>query len=1509
MANKTELFIQKIVNEDKLQFQDTYLGASYLGTQLGLEFNYNVENVLSVGQIITIDKTNKSINAWVDGTASIIAITSSSIYPAPSSLIFTDRPLQTPIVFSSNENGFIFFDEVQTARWYEVELSDTVAFPITFNIADVRQINNRNGAYSKTLSIPGTKDNTKVFENIFDIQAIDSYNTRVKVKCSVVVDTVPVLEGYLQLDKIKCDDNNHWTYECVIFGENANFSKEIDQNAKLTDLDFSEFDHYKTIDAITQSWSGDYTDGYIYPYIDYNNGRNPIDILQDPLQGSVLNENFKPAIYVKQYWDKIFRLYGYTYESNFLNSPEFENLIIPTNVKTVKNQDLWRFNSSFKAGITDPQSFTSIGGTQLLTVQQQINGFVFQGQDISTSILNTWTMSTAAPFFYNPQFVFTDLGPSASFQYQNSFDGTTFKKQKIILNLDMKITPVSNTGFAGLGFILFCKFYKNGNYVGIRKVTGGGGSESTFGGGGALAFYNNQRQAAINTFGPLDEINAETFLRKTIQVVWNTETDGYLDNNDTLEVRLGICLFGSGIVSTPTESNYIITKYKLEFFNTTTGSDGSFFYNDIDTELLSNQPVGLNQTIPGNVKQIDFINSIIKMFNLYLSQDKVDPKKIVIEPRNDFYYTNQIINWSNKLDRSKEISQEPIVDRKKRVFMSYKEDKDLLNADYKSNFNEIYGQYEYITDNEFETSEQKVEIIFSPSPLSNRRLASGTLDIRLAYTQILDPKAVINVENYNKIESNIRILYTKKVTLTGSTFKVYDNVSYLTYNFYPYAGHLDDPTNPELDLCFQEPLETYYFLNNGYTGNNLYEVYYKLFFEELYGEESKTITAYFYLTPQDLLDFDYRKLIYVDNISSGSTGYFRVNKIEYDAFNKQSYKVELIKVLNNVDFVKPRINITPGVISDDVTKPITTGGVVSVGNYTDGLGNVIGGFDNVVKSNNNIVSGRDNVILNGSSNVITGVRNQTNSSSSGIISSRDSVILGSGRYSNIIGGVSQSISGRYSNIIGGYNNTISTYTSVNQILGGYKNTIGLNTGTTSVLETCNSFIIGGSYNIIEVGTSQSSTQNTFILGGQNNTIAAGVTNSFILNGNGVTLTQSNTVYIDGTLIVNGVPIIGGGSQGPTGPTGPAGTGGGGLFEENVLGNRHYIQLISATPSTEEYFLGFNTKPFSGVIVSTASTAPLFQPIIIDADNKNLISRNGFNVDIVGKNNGVDGARSTFISSKGSYITGTSEYGSIHSSYYGCIINSNKSSIISSNGYSPAYTSCIASSKYSNISTHSRGQIYSSCYASIIAGSKNEISNSDTSIILGAKGSTICLTYAGSIIGGVANLSKCGLFSTIIGGYTNCIYTSYSSSIIGGQFNKVYTNSNQSSIISGYQNTIDNSNKSTIISGQSNCICSSIGPNDVGSIISSIGSYLGNCSVVSAIIGASSATMSNSYNSVILGGQNLILNATNDTVLVPNFWIAGSLSPDNGVSNGLTQDVSVSGTTFSFCNGVLTAVIV
>jgi hypothetical protein len=1531
--NKTELFIKLDKYENQsLMFDDTYLAPSVYGLFLGLEFQMDVSSIFSVGDIITIDKTNKSINPWADGTQSIIGITASSIYPAPGKLVFTDRPLQTPISFTSNENGVIYQGDSISSDWSQVDLSDDVAFPITFNIADVREINNRNGAYSKTVVIPGTKDNNKVFKYIFDIQGVDNYDTRVRVKANVVVDTIPVLEGYLQLDTINCDNNEYWTYNCIIYGENANFSKNIDQNALLNSLDFSEFNHYKTLDAITQSWAGDYTNGYYYPLLDYNNGKNPIDTFSNntAAQFSYINENFKPSIYVKQYWDKIFKLYGYTYESEFLNSEAFTNLIVPTNVKTIQNDDDWRYNSSFKAGLTS----TFVRNVPSLSPVNLPVSFQIANYD---TITNTWPMSQSAPFFFDPQNVFiTSTFLSPNFKYKNQYLGTIPKSQKITLNLDYKITPIGNSGINGLGFLLFYKIYKNGQLQYTRKVQSFGGDESTFGSSNYnnnVDYFNFHRTYVIDNFGEFDGYSNSSFVRRQMQVVYDTAIAGDLANNDVIEVRLGMALLGTNIVDITTFANYFSTSYQIDFYPSTNGYNGCYFYNFIDTNLLSRQPYRLDSSIPGNIKQIDFINSIIKMFNLYLNQDKVDPKKIYIEPRDQFYSTD-FVDWSRKLDISKDILQKPIVDRKKRVFMSYKEDKDLANTYYKSNFNEIYGQYEYLTGNEFDTSEQKVEIIFSPTPLLNRKQSDGLLDGRLVYTQILDPKGTINTENYNKVDSNIRILYKKNIELSGITFKIFDYQSYYTYDTYPYAGHLDDPTSPGLDLSFLEPLYLFYeWQNFGYTNNSLYKLYYEQFFEEVYGLESKHITAYVYLTPQDIIDFDYRKLIYLDSASSGTGGYFRVNKIEYDPFNKMSYKVELIKVLNNFKSkYNKKLVLDATIGSVGVALPNWGTGLVTAGNYTSGKDNVIAGVDNSVRSDLNIVGGIGNQVLVGGSNIVTGYRNNTIAENSGIISGGRTTIYGTGKYSNVIGGLSQSLSGRYSNIIGGCNNTILINSYNNQILGGCNNIVGYNiTGTTSVSQTTNSLILGGINNKIEVGPTESATDNVFILGGQNNTIAGGVTNSFILGGENFTATQSNTIYLQGSVVVNGIDISSGSTPIPV--------------DEIAFGTGTGI-----TSSTE---LKFNPTTKSSIIGGICNTLSSSNKASVVGGQFNSLSCYSNYSSIMGGNCNIvyKSGLSSIIGGQFNSLSCYSNYSLIMGGNCNILDSSCGSAIIGGNCNNLSISSC-----NSSIIGGSYNCIYQSCYSSMIGGVGNILdNNSCRSVILGGLGLTLSnesnvvlvptlkiatasntsasrilvwdtdnyVKYRDvSTIGGGGSGStpisvdeiafgtgtgitsslflkfnssyrnlisadnsqvNCSPNSSIIGGQINIIsYYSQDSSIIGGVCNIIATYSQGNSVIGGIFNCIINSTiESSIVGGRCNTLSlmafSSIigGYKNTSSCYSNMSSIIGgtlntiSCySQYGIILGGSTNNITKyAVRSSIIGGGNNTLDASNVSSII------------------------------------------
>ena len=183
--NRQEFFIQKkIIKKSPIIFKDTYLAPSDYGGDidigygpnlvLGLEFDTDVSNLFYLGQSLNLDKFNKSINPWIDGNVTVIGITHSTIYSPDGYTIFTNRPLQLPISYISNESGYVYpissvsedWPEEFDTQWEKVDLNDEISHPIIFNISDIRNLKSRNSSYTLTINFPGTKTNNIIFKNI-----------------------------------------------------------------------------------------------------------------------------------------------------------------------------------------------------------------------------------------------------------------------------------------------------------------------------------------------------------------------------------------------------------------------------------------------------------------------------------------------------------------------------------------------------------------------------------------------------------------------------------------------------------------------------------------------------------------------------------------------------------------------------------------------------------------------------------------------------------------------------------------------------------------------------------------------------------------------------------------------------------------------------------------------------------------------------------------------------------------------------------------------------------------------------------------------------------------------------------------------------------------------------------------------------------------------------------------------------------------------------------------------
>ena len=452
------------------------------------------------------------------------------------------------------------------------------------------------------------------------------------------------------------------------------------------------------------------------------------------------------------------------------------------------------------------------------------------------------------------------------------------------------------------------------------------------------------------------------------------------------------------------------------------------FKNSVANNFLNfGDTVVLSSTLP-DMLQKDFVTGLIRMFNLYIEQDANDENLLNIEPRNT-YYNSTVEDWTAKLATEKNIEILPMAALDfKRITCQYKNDEDYFNKTYTNEYKRNYGSYLAEITNDFVQGDYKVETTFAPTPLVGNYVNDRIIPTIEQYNADTPP----TTEPINSIP---RILYWKGLLNCQTwNFRYFSQDNFKTQ--YPYAGHLDNPQAPTIDLSFGVPQKVYYgvnqFINSlTYTDNNLYNVYYKQMIDEVTDRDSKLVTAWFNLKPLDIQNLDFRKIIRVKN------HYLRLNKvIDYSPIKPELTKCEFIKVVNYSTFVSASATMSGGydtVINSRENAPVT-----GMGTWT--AGNIVG------RGNPDIVTGEKNYSGGGLSNWIGGRSNRVHGrNSSGVVAFGEDNIVQDGASGVVIYG--------YGNNIGFNNSSIFIQGSQNIINPGLKNVTLIKTNGKTITES------------------------------------------------------------------------------------------------------------------------------------------------------------------------------------------------------------------------------------------------------------------------------------------------------------------------------------------------------------------------------------------------------------------------------------------------------------------------
>lgn len=373
-----------------------------------------------------------------------------------------------------------------------------------------------------------------------------------------------------------------------------------------------------------------------------------------------------------------------------------------------------------------------------------------------------------------------------------------------------------------------------------------------------------------------------------------------------------------------------------------TGTNASTFFTYINrADLPYGGTVEMNDTIPQNITQLDFLTSVIKLEHLILEIDKDDDTVYNIFPREEFYDETDVIDWTDKIAIDRGIKILPVGDLNfKRLTFTYRQDYDYYNQLYFDTFKEVYGTKVHDVENDFNRDEKKIEVVFSPTPIANW---NGNGLIMPRFWKFDRDASGNNVVKPTQV--NIRRLYFGGVLTTNNVINILViNGTYVPLNGYPYAGDVGNPYVPVTDYNFGTPRVLYWkYAASQYTTNSRFNERYSKWVEEITSPDSKVVKLYARLTENDIYKFSFRKIVFIID------AYYYVNAINgYDPQSESLCELELLKLSKGEVFVPSTIDIEADVVGN-------TGASNRVMNSSVGVGNVNNGYASFITGQNNVI--------------------------------------------------------------------------------------------------------------------------------------------------------------------------------------------------------------------------------------------------------------------------------------------------------------------------------------------------------------------------------------------------------------------------------------------------------------------------------------------------------------------------------------------------------------------------
>ncbi len=729
-----------------------------------------------------------------------------------------------PVVLTDLQDGQVICDT------YEDE-----DIPLSLSIDNFKNIVEKTQSYSKDFNLPATKRNNRIFTQIFEITnslEIDgaavqgTFNPYVQTKCVLKQDGYILFEGFLRLIDI-VNKENETSYNVNLYSESIAL-KDILENKVLSDLDLDELEHDYNKTNIKASWDSTgltltnplATNSFAYKS---SLGVNNTDVIKYPFVDWTGNIS--------------------------LTAPVGSNAVDG-------NPVLNKLEDAFRPFINCKYLFDKIMNDA---------GFTYTSDFLNGLNLNTGDVEFEKLFM---DFNFTGEVPSDTLQgtynqqviaTTNNYSATSFKNVKLTYN-----EYSTNVGWDDT----------NDKFVGQSDNSG----------------YR------IDYYLRFDCLVSDTFTWRAVKKDSSgNETDVY----DLSVSSHSFSIVPGTVLAIGTVFTTLDTNETLEF-QFKSGAANSFKQTNNTNPLISssiNVTVGLTTVIDsyllntkrGDIGQWEYVKAFFTMFNLISMPDVNDGKNIKIEPYNKIFFNdtaglslvdrNIKHDWTDKVDAT-EIKLTPLDLKKKTTFKYEEDDEDYPFTLYKNGTGgTLYGSKVFDAVHLFGFTLLSEEEEITASPFA----ATVVKPIFDKFPDFIIPAIYSSNDDQSEFEgfdNAPRILFDngKKQSTDSYYIPAQNGLTSENQTYFGQFTHLSEvsPTTVDTsDINFQSTQLINPVGNPYIPVNNLFNLYWQPYYNELYNSDTRIMTLKVNLNAADINTFSFDEKVMIQNRA------FRVNKIEY----------------------------------------------------------------------------------------------------------------------------------------------------------------------------------------------------------------------------------------------------------------------------------------------------------------------------------------------------------------------------------------------------------------------------------------------------------------------------------------------------------------------------------------------------------------------------------------------------------------------------------------------------